>query len=138
MRRGCPGSLGEQLALLGTQEGALEAGQGGKNPSGAEGLSFPIKSQARVLVQEDPKPQSETSMGTGRFWPETLVPCTPFPRCPSQSPGFSPHAWTGLGRRRAHAAPSKSLPRVEARGSGTFVVTDSAAPSFQNQRDVDS
>lgn len=107
--------------LLGTQEGALEAEQGGKNPSGAEGLSLPHQVPSSCLVQEDPKPQSETSTGTGRFWPETLVPCTPFPRCPSQSPGFSPHAWTGLGRRKAHAAPLKSLPRVEARGSGTFV-----------------
>lgn len=71
MRRG-EGSIssfrgsGGGLSAAWDSGSAPDAGQGGKaTPEVQRGFSFPIKSQARILGQEDPKPQSETSMGTG-------------------------------------------------------------------------
>lgn len=48
--------------------GCPEAEQCGRSTPGVQrGFAFPIRSQALVLVQLDPEPQSLTSTGSGCF-----------------------------------------------------------------------
>lgn len=116
----CPGSLEEGLACLGAREGAPEVrlNRAGGQPQGDWGLRLSHQIQAPVLVHAGPELQSETSMGTGCFWPESLVSCPHGPQLPLL---LLKEIWSILasllGRKRADTAPSRSLPRAEARGS---------------------